>query len=199
MRRGLPITLASLALLVPAAPAVAADATVDVLDFKFVDRAVQVDVGDTVTWSFVQDGHTTKSDPGLPERWNSGPDTGRVGASFTHTFRTPGRYRYVCEPHQGFMRGTVTVGRDRYPRSQTAFKQRLSGNRISFGFRLREPARVVARLSGTAKRSLTRKRLRPGRHTLTFRGLDPGSYRGVVTFTDDFGKVSTERARTVVP
>jgi plastocyanin len=199
MRRRLPLPLALLALLAVAPPALAADTTVDVRDFKFVDRAVQVDVGDTVTWSFVQDGHTTRSDAGLPERWNSGPDTGAVGSTFAHTFDTPGRFRYFCEPHQGFMRGTVTVGRDRFPKSQTAFRRRLRGSRISFGFRLREPARVVARLSGAAKRSATRRRLRPGRHSITFRGLESGTYRGVVTFTDDFGKVSTERVRTVVP
>lgn len=39
-------------------------------------------------------------------------DSGRLspGQSFSHTFETPGRYRYFCVPHEGAkMRGTMVV------------------------------------------------------------------------------------------
>lgn len=197
-RHRLLIPLVLLAPLALTAPAPAADTTVRVDDFKFIAKDVKVDVGDTVTWAFDKDGHTTRSNSGQPVGWDSGPATNALGTTFLKTFDTPGRFTYFCEPHQSFMKGTVTVGSDRFAKSQASFKQTREGKKLIFAFRLREPAKVVAKLGGASRRSLTRRRLEPGRHKLAFNRLKAGAYRGTVTFTDDFDKQSNVKTSTVI-
>ena len=74
-----------------------------------------------MTWVNVgQVGHTVTDDPSkaankansvLPsgaQAWDSGNIAG--GASFTHTFDTPGQYVYFCIPHEMLgMVGRITV------------------------------------------------------------------------------------------
>jgi plastocyanin len=88
---------------------------------RFTPSEVRVQIGDTVRWenqSTVV--HTVTADPDraadaanveLPD--GAAPfDSGFVdpGDSFTHTFDTPGTYRYVCIPHEGVgMIGTIVV------------------------------------------------------------------------------------------
>jgi plastocyanin len=184
------IPLAVLSPLTLASPALAADASVNIFDFEFIAKEVQVGVGETVTWNFVAAGHTTTSDRGQPESWNSGPEPGPPGTSFTHTFDTPGRFSYVCFPHRSFMKGTVVVGTDEHKRSQSKFTHVRRGSKLTFKFTLVEAAKVEIKLSGAAKRSATRKRLRPGKHSIVFKNLNPGQYRAKATFTDDFDKRS---------
>jgi hypothetical protein len=74
----------------------------------------------------------------------------------------------------------------------------VRGNKITLKFTLREPARVVAKLSGADRRSVTKRRLRPGAHSVPFARLEDGSYRGTVTFTDDFDKKSVARTSASV-
>jgi plastocyanin len=188
--RRLLIPLAVLSPLALASPALAADATVEILDFEFRAKEVRVGVGETVTWNFSAAGHTTTSDRGQPESWNSGPATGALGTSFPHTFDTPGRFTYYCIPHQSFMKGTVVVGTDEHRKSFTRFKRTRRGSKVTFSFTLVEAAKVEIRLSGAAKRSATRKRLQPGKHSIVFRNLKAGDYRARATFTDDFDKKS---------
>ena len=199
-RRLLPLAvlLTSLAL---ASPAMGADRTVSVVDFEFQPREVQIEPGDTITWNFVNGGHTTTAAGGQPERWNSGGDTGATspaGAIFQHTFATPGRFNYFCIPHASFMKGVVVVGEDEFPKSQSRFRQVRRGNRITFKFTLVEPAKVVAKLRGPSRRSATRRRLAPGSHSIAFRRLRDGTYRGTVAFTDDFDNVSRVKTFTVI-
>jgi plastocyanin len=194
-RRRLLIPLAVLSPLVLAAPA-AADATVEVLDFEFRPKEVRVGVGETVTWNFVGSGHTTTSDRGQPESWNSGEATYRPGTSFQRNFDTPGRFSYVCTPHRTFMKGAVVVGTDEHKRSYSSFKRVRRGSKVTFTFRLVEAAKVEIKLSGAAKRSATRKRLEPGRHSIVLKKLEPGRYRARATFTDDFDKKSV--AETII-
>ncbi len=193
------IPLAVLSPLAFAAPAMAADTSVSVVDFAFQAKSVQVDPGDKVTWNFAVAGHTTTSDSGQAERWNSGPQTNDGGTSFEHTFTKPGRFTYICLPHQTFMKGTVTVGSDRYKKSTSKFSQSRRGSRVTYKFTLVEAAKVSIKLSGAAKRSTTRKRLSAGKHSIAFRNMDPGRYTGSATFTDDFGKKSVVRVTTTVP
>jgi plastocyanin len=196
--RRLLIPLALLSTLVIAAPALGADASVTVDEFAFQPNEVQIGVGEKVTWSFAEAGHTTTSRPGQAERWNSGPATSPAGASFEHTFTQPGRFSYLCLPHQSFMRGTVVVGTDEHRRSQSRFSQSRRGATVTYRFTLVEPAKVSIRLSGEARRSASRKRLEPGRHSIRFRNMRSGKYNGTASFTDDFGKRSVVRFTTTV-
>jgi plastocyanin len=197
--RRLLIPLAVLSPLALTAPAMGADTSVNVVDFRFEAKSVKVDVGDRVTWNFAVAGHTTTSNRGQAERWNSGPETNAGGTSYGHTFTKPGRFTYVCLPHQTFMKGTVTVGTDRYRKSQSRFSQSRRGSTVTYRFTLVEAAKVSIKLSGAARRSATRKRLGAGKHSIPFRNLKPGKYTGTATFTDDFGKRSVVRINTSVP
>lgn len=193
--------LAPLALLVSlaaAAPASGAERFVNVVEFSFQPKTLQVDPGDTVTWTFSEAGHTTTANRGQAETWDSGPETNDAGTRFSHTFDTPGRYGYICVPHGSFMTGVVQVGRDEFPKSQRSFKQSRRGNSIVMTFRLVEPAKVTARLRGPSRRTATRRRLEPGRHTIRFARLREGRYRGTATFEDDFKKKSVARTSTVI-
>jgi plastocyanin len=192
------IPLAVLSPLALAAPAMAADASVNVVDFAFEARNVQIDVGEKVTWNFVAGGHTTTSNSGQAERWNSGPATSPPGDTFEYTFTRPGRFTYICLPHQSFMKGTVTVGSDQFRKSQSRFSQSRRGSTVTYRFTLVEAAKVSIKLSGPARRSATRKRLSAGKYSIPFRNMKPGKYTGTATFTDDFGKKSVVRITTVV-
>jgi plastocyanin len=194
--------LIPLVLLTPfalASPAAAVDQTVDVTsNFTFAPDVVNIDVGDTVTWSFSGGGHTTTSDSGQPESWNSGPEVNAVGTTYPYTFNNPGRFSYYCIPHQSFMKGAVVVGTDEFRKSQASFKKTLRGSKVTFSFRLVEAAKVVASIKGPNKKKATRKRLKPGRYSIALRGLKEGRYKGNVTFTDDFDKVSKVKVSVVV-
>jgi plastocyanin len=196
------LLLAPLALalsLVAASPAAAAERFVDVTaDFAFLPKSLQVDPGDTVTWTFSAAGHTTTANRGQAESWNSGPETNPAGTRFSHTFDTPGRYGYICIPHGTFMTGVVQVGQDGFRKSQRSFKQTRRGNSITMRFRLVEPAKVTVRLRGPSRRTATRRRLEPGRHSIKFARLREGRYRGTVTFQDDFKKKSVMRTSAVI-
>jgi plastocyanin len=197
--RRLLIPLAVLSPLALAAPATGADTSVSVVDFAFEAKNVKVDVGDTVTWNFVEGAHTTTSDRGQAERWSSGPATNAPGSNYKHTFTKPGRFTYICLPHQTFMKGTVTVGADEHRKSQSKFSQSRRGSTVTYRFTLVEAAKVSIKLSGAAKRSEMRKRLGAGRYSIPFRNMKPGKYTGKATFTDDFGKKSVVRITTTVP
>ena len=89
---------------------------------KFVPAKLMVKRGDSVTWRNQSDSmvHTATADavevrdpanvhlPHGAAAWHSGPIA--PGQSWSHTFATPGEYRYVCVPHELVgMVGTVTV------------------------------------------------------------------------------------------
>jgi plastocyanin len=195
------LVLGPLALLVSmaaAAPASAAEQFVNVIDFEFVPKTMQVDPGDTVTWTFTAAGHTTTADQGQAEAWDSGPAANPAGDRFSHTFDTPGRYGYICIPHGSFMTGVVQVGQDEFPRSQRGFRQSRRGNSISLSFRLVEPAKVTVRLRGPTRRTASRRRLEPGRHTIRLPRLREGRYSTTVTFVDDFKEKSVVRTSSVI-
>lgn len=89
-----------------AAPA-AAPATsvaVSIQDFAFVEGAIEIPVGTTVTWTNNDTApHTATSTDGV---FNSG----RLdqGQTFSFTFTEPGTFAYFCEFHPG-MQATITV------------------------------------------------------------------------------------------
>ena len=93
----------------------AATTAVDIQDSQFVPAAVTVTAGDTVTWT--ESGSGTHSVTADDTSFDSSPSCPLSclghGSVFSHTFTTPGVYRYYCRVHGGpngqGMSGTVTV------------------------------------------------------------------------------------------
>ena len=189
------IPLAVFLPLVLASPAAAFDWNVNVIDYEFQPKERTIAVGDSVTWSFAVDGHTTTSKRGQPDSWNSAPDggTNSAGAPFTKVFNTPGRYQYICVPHQSFMEGVIQVGTDTVVDSLDNFKSKRTGNRVKLSFLLNEAATVTYKLTGKSRRTVKLGRLAAGRRSFTLRRLKRGTYRGVLTVVDDFDKKITPR------
>jgi plastocyanin len=74
-------------------------------DFAFSPANIVVDVGTTITWTnYDGAAHTVTSDEGGVL---DSPLFGK-NKTFSHTFDTPGEYRYHCQPHPN-MQGLVTV------------------------------------------------------------------------------------------
>ena len=75
---------------------------------------VEIDAGQTVTWTNSQGLHTVTSNPGPancnpPSSENFASPNLNVGDTFQHTFNTPGTYAYYCEIHVCSMEVTVMV------------------------------------------------------------------------------------------
>ena len=190
------IPLALLAFFVSASPAAAFEWSVNVVDYEFQPSTRQIAVGDSVRWDFAVDGHTANSKPGQAEKWTSAPGggTNAAGVPFTKVFNTPGRYQYICVPHEAFMpQGVIQVGTDTVPDSIDNFKSKRTGNRVKLSFLLKEPATVTYKLTGKSRRTVRLGRLAAGRRSFTLRRLKPGTYRGVLTVVDDFDKKLTPR------
>jgi plastocyanin len=188
------VPLAFLFALLPAAPAAAFDWSTDVVDFEFRPAERKIALGDSVTWTFSAEGHTTASAGGQPDSWKSSPDSvNPAGTSFTHVFNTPGRFQYVCIQHRDFMKGVIEVGTDAVVDSVSRFRSKRSGKRVRVSFLLNEPATVRYSLKGPSRRTVKRGRLQAGTHGFTLRRLKRGTYRGVLTVVDDFDKKVTPR------
>jgi plastocyanin len=196
--RLLPIPLALLLALAAAAPASAAEVEVGVVDFEFQPATQAIAVGDSVVWRFNGDVlHTTTVKRGQAERWDSG--TRAAGQTFRHTFSRPGRFQYVCTPHDDFMKGTIQVGTDQVRDTVNAFRTRRSGSSVRISFKLNEAATVTYKLTaGPARKTIRRGRLAAGRHSFRVRNLDDGSYRGTLTATDDFDKSAKPKSSFVI-
>lgn len=91
------------------AGAAAADQTVNVgPGLAFSPTTVNVAPGETVTWVWQASPHSSTSDATSgPEVWNSGVLP--TGATFAHTFQTPGDHPYYCLVHS-FPGGTAMNG-----------------------------------------------------------------------------------------
>jgi plastocyanin len=197
----LSIPAALLAGLVFASPAAAFDWSTDVIDFEFKPSERRIALGDSVTWTFSIEGHTTVSTGGQPDSWRSisgGDGANPQGTTYTHTFNTPGRFQYFCVQHKDFMKGVVEVGTDAVVDSMDKFKTKRFGKSAKLSFVLNEAATVTYRLKGPSRRTVKRGYLDAGRHSFTVRRLKRGTYRGVLTVVDDFDKKITPRNFFVV-
>jgi plastocyanin len=193
--RGFLIPLALLTPLVLASPAAAFVWNVDATaNYTFEPGEQHIAVGDSVTWNFTVDGHTSTSLRGQPDSWNSVDEgTNAAGSTFTKQFNTPGRYQYVCIPHRSFMKGVIQVGTDTVVDTLDNFRSKRRAKRVKLSFLLNEPATVSYKLKGPSRRTVKRGRLDAGRHSFTVRRLKRGTYRGVLTVVDDFDKKITPR------
>jgi len=81
----------------------AATANVSIVNFSFSPTAVDINVNDSVKWTWAGSPHSTTSDTGL---WESGVQG--TGATFTHTFTSAGSFPFHCSVHP-FMTGTISV------------------------------------------------------------------------------------------
>ena len=82
---------------------VAGGATITVANFQFSPAAVEITVGQTVTFTFTGGTHTASAVDGS---WSSGEKSS--GGSFEISFDQAGTYDFVCQIH-GSMQGTITV------------------------------------------------------------------------------------------
>jgi len=190
------LPLALLAVVALATPASAEDKSIAAPDYEFAPKSESIDVGDTVTWNFTGPAeHTATSNPGQPEKFDSGLKG--VGGTFTHTFAKPGKYQYFCRPHEEFMKGIVTVGKDAVAKSYTSAKVKGAGSSIKLTVTLKEAAKVTLSVKGPKKKSVS-KRLKAGKRTLTVKKLKAGSYKTTVTAQDDFDKKTTKKGNATV-
>jgi plastocyanin len=175
-----------------AAPSLAADAGIDVTsDFTFSPKDQKVAVGDTVTWTWLDSGHSATSRPNQPQKWNS-----RVldkGKTFAVTFTHPGKYQYYCIPHADFMKGTIVVGEDKVKKTVGAVGAKVSGTTVTVSFKLNEPAVATLKLKGAKKKTVKTKRLKAGKRTIVVKKLKAGSYSGTLSLSDDFDNTTTKK------
>jgi plastocyanin len=181
-----------------AAPAVAADATVDVGNFlKFAPSPVTIDQGDTVTWRWIGPdvNHDVFSDPGQPELFESHPGpAGQIsgpppGGTFSHVFPTPGTFGYFCRVHPS-MQGEVIVRRVDTPAADapgapvSQLTPATCTSKRSFRIRIRQQRGVrITAASVTVNGKAVAVSARDGRFTapVDLRGLPKGSYRVSIT------------------
>jgi plastocyanin len=181
--------LTAIAALGVVSPSLAAESTIGVANFDFTPATETIAVGDTVTWNFNDGNHSTTSLPGQPDRWDSGVEN--KGATFQKTFTKPGRYQYLCTPHESFMRGVLVVGKDTVKKTAGKVSATVSGTKVTIGLKLNEAASATLKRKGAAKRTVKRKRLKAGQQSIVVKKLKAGSYTGTLTLTDDFDNKST--------
>jgi plastocyanin len=87
----------------------AADHLVEIQNFTFIPANLEIEVGDSVTWTNRDSvGHTATCNIAPDPRCGSSPLLFQGGASFTFTYETEGTFAYHCQPHPQ-MTGTIEV------------------------------------------------------------------------------------------
>jgi plastocyanin len=185
------LSLAALA----AAPAFAADSTVGVGDDFYDPSETSVDPGDTVSWDWASDSsneHTVTAHARQIDRFRSKLMSGG-SASFKHTFKYPGKFRYFCENHPDSMEATVTVGTDDNVAPEVKKpKVKVIRHTVKFSFTLSERS-VITVKAGRKKAS---KAFGAGKHSLKLKRLKARRYKATISAKDGFGnKSKTARKR----
>jgi plastocyanin len=215
--------LAVAAALALAAPARAADATVDVGDFKFTPASVTINQGEQVTWNWVGPDliHNVHAADGSFDSHPGGGAGSPPGGKYSHTFKVPGTFTYFCQVHT-FMRAQVTVNpaaaTSPGPAAATSpgpaaqgtpapsFKECIS--RRNFRIRLREPGGMrlaSAKVTVDGKPAPVTTTTMGGRSRLVaqvdLRGLPKGQYTVDITATTRDRKTfhGTRRYMTCAP
>lgn len=192
--RSLP--LAAVLVLALAVPAAAADRSVQVPDFEFAPRTVQIEPGDTVTWNFAGPSEHTATSARSERFVRFDSRLKGAGETYARTFDEPGRFNYICTPHP-FMRGVVEVGSDEVTRTLRSRGVRGGRRSVRYSIRVLEDAVYTWKLRGPTRRTV-RGTLRTGNRRVSVRRLRPGRYRGVFTAVDAFDKKYVTRQFFVV-
>jgi plastocyanin len=106
--------VAVLALLLAPSQASAANTRVSIANYRWSNPAVQVNLGEKVTWDWLGPdlAHSVTGISANDLQWDSDPGTDapahRAGDSFTLQFNQPGTYLFQCKLHS-FVRGEVIV------------------------------------------------------------------------------------------
>jgi len=108
----LALLAASVPILAVAPPAAAVEQVVSIKDFAYAPANIQINAGDTVTWTNLEaimphDVSTTVPDQPPPVLPFQSPLL-QSGESFSFTFSQPGVYQYFCSLHPNML-GYVTV------------------------------------------------------------------------------------------
>ena len=82
---------------------------VEVTDFEFIPANLNISVGDTVEWQWIEGFHTTTSDSTSGQNvWDAPIDP--ANPTFRFVITAPGVHNYVCTPHFSLgMVGTITA------------------------------------------------------------------------------------------
>ena len=75
--------------------------------YNTANQQINIEVGDTVEWTWVGGGNHNLVSTSGTESFDSG--YGSAGKKFSYTFNNIGSTDFVCTPHAGNMFGTVTV------------------------------------------------------------------------------------------
>jgi plastocyanin len=89
-----------------------ANFTVNIVEYSFSPSSLTIKVGDTVTWSGLNNEHnvTGSAAQDLREFCGSSLQSVATETSCSHTFTTPGTFPYECTIHASFgMTGSLTV------------------------------------------------------------------------------------------
>ena len=82
---------------------------VQVTDFDFIPMNVDVAVGDTIEWQWIEGDHTTTSDSTSGQNVWDAPIT-QANPTFRFVITAPGVHNYHCTPHLSLgMVGTITA------------------------------------------------------------------------------------------
>ena len=215
--RGL-ITLAVLAFGASAAPAQAADVTIQ--NFSFMPASVTIGQGDSVTWTWAgpDTNHSVTAKSGQADPFDSDP--GKTpssldhppGDTFSHTFNTPGTFMYICKVHS-FMTGKVIVkapgGPDTTPptlskvsatggRKCKKGQKNCKGRPTTLRFNLSEAATVKVKVPKHKAANVTRAG-KQGSNAIKFSTskLPPGKWTLNLSATDPAGNKSPVKPVTV--
>jgi plastocyanin len=192
------------------APAMGASQGVTIANFAYSPGTVNVNVGDTVTWTWSgpDTNHSVTANAGQAESFDSdpgGPPSSAdhlPGSTFPHTFTHAGTFSYVCRVHS-FMTGKVVVsgpgGPDVTAPAISSLKGSGSKRRVSF--KLSEAAAVRVAVKPLSRKGRTRTvkaagRLGSNRVSLKKLKLKPGRYRATVRATDSAGNRSAAKSTT---
>jgi plastocyanin len=90
-------------------PAFATVHTITVSDFQFNPTTLNVMIGDTIEWQWINGSHTTTSGniPSGASSWDS--QINSANPVFTYVVTVAGSYTYFCQPHSVIMGGTFTA------------------------------------------------------------------------------------------
>jgi hypothetical protein len=166
-------------LVVGVLPALAADQSVAIHDFRYAPSSVAVKPGETVTWR--ADGYYMHSVHFDGEAAGIGTPSSTYTAS--RTFTAEGKFAYHCDVHPT-MHGIVYVNQSgTVPPPLSSFRARASVSNRKVFLTLTVGGDKAVRVRGTLKRGSKRVRrvsllAQPGRHKLRLPGrrLKPGRY-----------------------